>query len=880
MDVIGTLTAMGNYFNNKQEPPSDRSNTNDIKRTRINGQNIYDSNELSKNKKIVKKIANDRYYDARSPMESGVVPNIYNQISAIEKQKSDNLKLAKNYGLLDNDSVFSDYSDDKSLKSNGSLEFDHTALFKKSNLLRDNNRNVEKFRAVSNKSKGSYLDQFGDLSFDNPDDPVSANNTSNNINRINTERELALSGGYSSFQNNSDMTYGVIRDEDFAHNNMVPFFRNGAGKGYGADSIEQRQWDDTMQRKMELFSGSSKSVDYRPKTERRPLFNPIVGLTNIYGMPNTTDYMESRYIPSRFRNNEKPFQEVRITPGLNLAYNAISQQGYEEAWRNLPKDTNELRPANKPKVSYGGVIIPGQKGDRRSIIPNVAKHRPEKFKENDPRDMLKSIGDIRGPTIYGNFDVQPTNRQMTSRAWYSSAKADSTTHLPSGMYEKVKVPFRENFLTDAPRNVTGVNQEKNTSNTSGSYHVKETNRVTTQNNTYVAPATTEWKKGYAFDKQDAIPDPTMRDIHNLVTQLNPVSTDYNKGPAFDMFTNRPDTTLKELIENNTNVQNINTEYKKGYAFDMFTNRPDTTLKELIENNTNIDNINTEWKKGYAFDMFTNRPDTTLKELIENNTNLNNVGPEWKKGYAFDMKTNIPDTTLKELIENNTNLNNVGPEWKKGYAFDMKTNIPDTTLKELIENNTNLNNVGPEWKKGYAFDMKTNIPDPTLRNLTEVNGYIGTAGFPEREKGGYQAEQAGTIAPPTLRQLTQNNTYVAPTVFHEGLKYRTREDAVNSYVNAGKDKTTVIRDGGAPTPCNYEKGPTYEGTMVQLCEPIQINRDVYANMSGQRPLQCVPTMYTRVGHSLPEQSWRFDTCVVSNLNTNPYVNNTQHKSVDY
>jgi len=60
------------------------------------------------------------------------------------------------------------------------------------------------------------------------------------------------------------------------------------------------------------------STYHHQKTERRPLFNPHVDLTLTYGMPNYTDYLESRYISSKDRRNELLQQPTRITPGLNL----------------------------------------------------------------------------------------------------------------------------------------------------------------------------------------------------------------------------------------------------------------------------------------------------------------------------------------------------------------------------------------------------------------------------------------------------------------------------------------------------------------------------------------------------------------------------------
>ena len=87
-------------------------------------------------------------------------------------------------------------------------------------------------------------------------------------------------------------------------------------------------------RKMDLFTGSLNNLEWKPKTERRPLFSPLVGLTHIYGSPVMTSEYESRFIPSRERRNEKPFQETRVTPGLNLGYNEVGKSSYETKGSN------------------------------------------------------------------------------------------------------------------------------------------------------------------------------------------------------------------------------------------------------------------------------------------------------------------------------------------------------------------------------------------------------------------------------------------------------------------------------------------------------------------------------------------------------------------
>ena len=100
------------------------------------------------------------------------------------------------------------------------------------------------------------------------------------------------------------------------------------------------------------------------------------------------------------------------------------------------------------------------------------------------------------------------------------------------------------------------------------------------------------------------------------------------------------------------------------------------------------------------------------------------------------------------------------------------------------------------------------------------------------------------------------------------------------LNVAKDEYTVIRDGGCPTPVNYNVGPKADFTLTKLCEPIQIDRDVYGTAIGYNPLGCVPMEHTRFPSQIPRQNLRLDTCILDGLKTNPYVNDTQNKSVDF
>jgi len=1166
MELGTSLGLVGKYISDREPVQENRLHLNRIKRGSSNGDSIYQSTNVQNDRRYIKKLTSENYVKSQDTAKTGIVPNYFNAFEEIKKsgkiRQFDEINDKEGFsGNNDNDSVFSDDKSNGSFKSSGSDNDDHMAFFNKGNMIRDNKVHEKKFKTTKANTNGepSYFSQFSEMKFDNPGEPVSMNNTHHksgkyaDASRLETERDLALKGNYSSFED-KDMTYGVVDQKNFVHNNMVPFIKGKTNTGYGPDSIYEQKVGDVYQRKLDTFTGSINNPEYKKKTERKPLFNPQIGLTWLYGMPNFTDYYETRFTPGRERRNEYLQQPVRITPGLNIAANQVSKQGFHDLFRPLEKTVDELRTADQPKVSYTAPVIPGKKSERRGIIPNVAKRRPTTFKENDPRDMLKSLGVWRAQTVYGNVDAPTTNRQLTTRAHYGAASFNPTIPKPDSLMEKFKFANRENFLNDAPRNITGVDQSKNTSYTEGNYYVEPTARQVygknnyvnpaygeqkkevafdyqtniqdptlrnitenntyqgnmgtnqlnktyvydyntnvpdttirnttqnntyqgnmgtnqlnktyvydhntnipdptirdvTQNNTYQGPANPSYKQTYAYDHQTNIPDPTIRDVTQNNTYQGPMNPSYKQSYAYDHQTNIPDPTIRDVTQNNTYQGPMNPSYKQSYAYDHNTNIPDPTIRDVTQNNTYQGPMNPSYKQSYAYDHNTNIPDPTIRDVTQNNTYQGPMQTEWKQSYAFDHQSNIQDPTIRDVTQNNTYQGPMQTEFKKPYVFDYHSNIQDPTIRDVTQNNTYQGPMNTEFKKPYVFDYQSNIQDPTIRDVTQNNTYQGPANTGYKQTyafdyqsniqdptirdvtqnntyqgpantgykqtyafdyqsniqdptirdvtqnntyqgpantgykqtyafdyqsnvqdptirditqnntyqgpantgykqtyafdyqsniqdptirditqnntyqgpantdvkktyawdyqsnipdptirdltqnknyngpiarhegfvGGYNAAQSGTVAKPTMRLLTQNKTYQGPLILHEGQKTRSRGDVDNSLVSIGKEVAAIIRDGGAPTTSNYEKTPTYEHTMVQLCEPIQINRELYGYRNGQNPLTCVPVMHTRGPSTLPEESWRFDTCVYDVLKTNPFINNTQHKYVEY
>jgi hypothetical protein len=754
MDILSGLFGIGSYMNSKDVPVHENINTKTIKRTPTNGSNLYSNARYDQNELYVDNVAFERYKLAENPEETGVVPNFYNQMKSVQKRdkiyqvqhakeqaakkKQQQIQNKNQYASkvegFDNDSVFSDEGTLCSNETKGSVDMsnDYQAFFKKGNMLRDSRLHEKKFiNKAKNDGINNFTKQFTEMAYDNNKDPVSSNGVTNNtsLTRFDMEREMA----FSSFKNDNDMTYGVVGEKNFMHNNMVPFFKSGTGKGYNYDSLVTKKLNDTNQRKLEMFTGSINDLNYRPKTERRPLFNPQVGLTWIYGTPNFTNYMESRYIPGKERRNEFIHQPVRITPGLNIGYNEYSKQGFQDTYRALPKTVDELRAANNPKISYAGRIIPGKKSDRRGIIPNVGKYRPIKFKEQDPRDLQKSLGYYRAQAIYGNYDVPSTQRQMSNSEWYGPVGFSNDAPRPESMLEKYRLPNRENFEYPEPKNITQVEANRSTTSMANTYHLEQTHRSTTSNNTYVPPAAPEYKQTYAWDYQSNIPDPTLRnntELNGYVGHANP--KDYNIG---------------------------------GYQAALGGTHAPLTMRSISQNTATLGPAapNSREVGGFQIAVQNIHMPVTHRETTEKTGTLGPLGPvdQQRGGYQVEAFTTVAPPTFRSTQQNNTTLGPVGNAeyFKGGYIASLGGTVAPDTLKQLTQVNTNPGFIGngPFYKGGYSVESQNIHVPATIRDQTQVTTTIGPAGSAQYNKGGYSIEAQNIHLPVTNRSIMQTNT---------------------------------------------------------------------------------------------------------------------------
>ena len=195
------------------------------------------------------------------------------------------------------------------------------------------------------------------------------------------------------------LTGNYLNSDQFKHNNMIPF-NGGKVKGRTYDMNITESVLDNM-----IGSGSQ----VIKKIEQAPLFKPEANMQWAYGMPNQSDFYQSRVNPAMKNNNVKPFDSITVVPGLDQGYGINGSNGYNsgmearDKW--LPKTVDQLRVETNPKLEYELV---NHEGPANSFIKNtpttqllgrVEKQRPDTFFINTQDRWLTTTGAEKGETL-------------------------------------------------------------------------------------------------------------------------------------------------------------------------------------------------------------------------------------------------------------------------------------------------------------------------------------------------------------------------------------------------------------------------------------------------------------------------------------------------
>jgi len=366
LPLVG-ITVLTGYLLNKDEssvtPRSRQVTRTDVVKNDIpNGLNIYHSNKVNEanNEVLQKSLAN--YKDAENPSVTAMLPPLFNT-----------------YGANGNTSILTN----EAIKGAGA-------------------------GAGTNVIAGASSSEMNKI-----------NEMNRRINVLDTKKEIGITNrpmfnpiypsaqpqtGTSDFkseidsQNTVNPLTGLPYETN--HKNMVPFF---------GGSIKQNVEKLTNTSVLDLYTGKTDSFIH--KKETKPFYTLMK--QDINGTPSVTLNTDmDRYIPSNYKQSEKPFYEERFAkPKAGTVENDIRVYG---------KTPEELRVASNPKLTYEGRTLSGQFMSVRGIQSQVNKNLVDTHYENTPDRWLKTTGAITGESSRDNFVIKPTSRQDTTESYFGN----------------------------------------------------------------------------------------------------------------------------------------------------------------------------------------------------------------------------------------------------------------------------------------------------------------------------------------------------------------------------------------------------------------------------------------------------------------------------
>jgi hypothetical protein len=372
------------------------------------------------------------------------------------------------------------------------------------------------------------------------------------------------------------LTGNYLDSQQFKHNNMVPF-NGGKIKGRTYDvNITESVLDN-------MIGSGSQTIK---KIEQAPLFKPEENIQWAYGMPNQSDFYQSRVNPAMKNNNVKPFDTIMVGPGLDKGYGINGSNGYNsgmearDKW--LPKTVDELRVDTNPKLEYE---LLGHEGPADSFIKTAAttqmlgrveKQRPDTFFINSQDRWLTTTGASKGESLRPIQEMGILRRNDISNDYMGPAGAvDIQATTAPQNYEKSK---RHESL------ICGINHSravgKGPSNDGDNFLRSHTN-YENHRSTIKQPETLRSGFSGAIGAVIAplmdILKPTRKDetINNVRVYGDVGNSSIVKGPVYNPYDSTP-TTIKE-----TNLYsptfNINNQ-KDGIYVNNYTS-PDLTQRD-------------------------------------------------------------------------------------------------------------------------------------------------------------------------------------------------------------------------------------------------------------------------------------------------------------
>ena len=584
----------------------------------------------------------------------------------------------------------------------------------------------------------------------------------------------------------SKLTGQSITKEDFSKRDdgkiLEPFFGKNITQNTSNLDIPNR-----------LLEPNGMNENFCKKKEIGQFFAPTGNLSFVNGTPSNDESIKDRFVNSNIRNNELPFEQTKIAPGIGQEYGNDGVGGFHQVELQeiiKPKNIDELRAINNPKITYKGRTISGKRIiNNRGKQGTVAKNRPETYYKNSPDRYFTTTGDQIKPKADENYCLKNTNRQK-SRFFVGGLKRDTNKEKQN---PNVKQTTKNIYKTNENIQKTQIgswNSNKGNYNKTG-YKAYPNERDTTQMNNYSSNLLTH-VKSLITPIQDAIRKTKKENVLGNSRPEGNMTMNNPKKPTVYDPNDIAKTTIKETtIHNNRKGQMGGLNKLTVYDPNDIAR---TTIKETTIHNNRKGSMNGP-NKLTVYDP-NDVAKTTLKETMIHNKKQGTVSMQQPSKNTIGKYDTPMKVTLRNTLKNwdyNKSLKPIGPN--KLQTFNKK-NPPKTTIKETTVTSVREGHINISKDNGYLVkNMKA--PNTSRQFLTDYE-YEGIASCSENGGGGGYMTSNPT-APNTSKQFLSDNEYKgnANSKDKKSISY---DSAYMARLNINKE---VISKGRKPTQNNVK-----------------------------------------------------------------------------
>jgi hypothetical protein len=280
-------------------------------------------------------------------------------------------------------------------------------------------------------------EQFSPMMINRKQKPVAEN-----------QGKLTLPSNWTPFKSNDDdMTYKIFNKDELIHNNMQPYFKD---RGQLITQDNSRNMEQTL----DIYTGSSRFYFAKKEVPNivenfeggfSTAYQPVPQLSYTRGTPVQIDLIKDRYFSGKEKRNDLPFDQVKVTPGLNIGAYEDGKSGFQDSYQPPQSSIDDLRRKDNPQISKTEAPISGAHGFGKSaIIGDVVNKKPQTYGTlGEDYELFGNYAEVNGPTDSGNFNFDKAHRGKKESLEQGPAGSNNKEIIPDiSNLGKIKDPFK------------------------------------------------------------------------------------------------------------------------------------------------------------------------------------------------------------------------------------------------------------------------------------------------------------------------------------------------------------------------------------------------------------------------------------------------------